>query len=61
MTQTTMPRMLNAREVAQILGVCAKTVRRLADAGGLPKGRRVGARLRWHSEEIARFMNSKAE
>jgi excisionase family DNA binding protein len=48
---------LRAREVAEMLGVCAKTVRRLSARGALPRPRVLGPRTsRWSRAEIEKVL-----
>jgi excisionase family DNA binding protein len=42
--------LLNVQQVAEILGISARTVRRLADRGAMPRPIKLGALLRWPAE-----------
>ena len=53
-------RMIDVKEVARILSVCARTVRRLASRGILPQPIRFGRNVRWHLEEIEGWIAGRA-
>ena len=42
--------LLNIQQVAEVLGISARTVRRLADRGAMPRPVKLGALLRWPAE-----------
>ncbi|MEX0702456.1 MAG: helix-turn-helix domain-containing protein [Planctomycetales bacterium] len=44
--------LLTAREVAQLLRLSDRTVRRLDSAGRLPRGLRIGGSKRWRRDEL---------
>jgi len=48
--------LLDSKEVARRLGCSWRTVYRLADAGEMPFGVKLGALRRWDSAEIDRFI-----
>jgi excisionase family DNA binding protein len=48
---------LKTDEVAQRLGVCEHTVRRLAESGVLP-AYKIGAQLRFKSEDVENYFNA---
>lgn len=50
-----LPRLLSIPHVAEHLGVCTKTVRRLIDAGGLPTTR-VGRTIRIAEPDLAAYL-----
>lgn len=60
MTESTIaavsPRLLTAKQVAEMLGCSWRTVLRLADAGRIPFGVKLGALRRWDSQELAAFL-----
>lgn len=45
-------RLLNTQEVAALMGVSPKTIRRLLDAGKLPQIVRIGRLIRWRENDI---------
>ena len=45
-------RLLDAKAVAKLLGVSARTVWRLSDGGRMPRPVRLGSLVRWKSDEI---------
>jgi excisionase family DNA binding protein len=45
-------RLLNTQDVAALLGVSPKTIRRLLDAGKLPQIVRIGRLIRWRENDI---------
>jgi predicted DNA-binding transcriptional regulator AlpA len=49
-------RLVGAKEVGRILGCSWRTVLRLADAGRLPWGLKLGALRRWDVREIDAFI-----
>jgi predicted DNA-binding transcriptional regulator AlpA len=49
-------RLIDAKEVGRILGCSWRTVLRLADAGRVPWGLKLGALRRWDLREIERFI-----
>jgi len=49
-------RLVDAREVARLLGCSWRTVLRLADAGVIPWGLKLGALRRWDSQQIEDFI-----
>ncbi|MEQ8787457.1 MAG: helix-turn-helix domain-containing protein [Pirellulaceae bacterium] len=49
--------LLTTRDVAKLLSVSEKTVRRLRDAGKLPPAVHVGRMLRWREEDIAAYID----
>lgn len=53
--------LLDAKEVARRLGCSWRTVYRLADAGDMPFGVKLGALRRWDSVEIDRFIEGGCE
>ena len=44
--------MLNTHDVAKMLRCSARTVRRLADAGRMPRPRKLGALVRWSRKQV---------
>lgn len=51
-------RLLNTSEVAALMGVSPKTIRRLLDAGKLPQMVRVGRLIRWRENDIISMIRS---
>jgi excisionase family DNA binding protein len=49
-------RLLNAQEVAELLGCSWRTVLRLADAGKIPWGVKLGSLRRWDQQELEQFI-----
>lgn len=45
-------RLLSTQEVAALMGVSPKTIRRLLDAGKLPQIVRIGRLIRWRENDI---------
>ena len=52
------PRLADARQVAALLGVSARHVFRLADAGLMPRPLRLGSAVRWEIELIEKWISS---
>jgi predicted DNA-binding transcriptional regulator AlpA len=50
------PRLVDVPEIARQLGVCARTVWRLRDAGKMPPEVRVVGRVKWSSEDIDQWI-----
>ena len=51
-------RLLDIAMVAEMLSVSPRTVRRMADAGKMPKPLRLGGKLiRWRPDEIAEWIS----
>lgn len=50
-------RLLDTKQVAEMLRVSIKTVRRKIDSGELPKPRRMGRLLRWRLCDIERYIS----
>jgi excisionase family DNA binding protein len=51
-------RLVDAKEVARTLGCSWRTVLRLADAGIIPWGVKLGALRRWNLDDIEQFITS---
>jgi excisionase family DNA binding protein len=49
-------RLIDAKQVARLLGCSWRTVLRLADAGKIPWGVKLGGLRRWDVEEIEAFI-----
>ena len=49
-------RLIDAREVGRLLGCSPRTVLRLADAGRVPWGVKLGALRRWDLQDIQAFI-----
>jgi excisionase family DNA binding protein len=49
---TTTPPLLDVHSVAKLLGCSSRHVRRLADAGKMPRPVNLGALVRWNRQEI---------
>jgi excisionase family DNA binding protein len=49
---------VDAKEVARRLGCSWRTVLRLADAGTIPWGVKLGALRRWNLDDIEQFITS---
>lgn len=54
-------KLLDAKQVAEILGCCWRSVLRLADRGELPKGIRVGSLRRWTPGMVEDFVRRQVE
>jgi excisionase family DNA binding protein len=52
------PRLIDAGAVGRLLGCSPRTVLRLADAGRLPWGVKLGALRRWDRREVEQFIDS---
>jgi excisionase family DNA binding protein len=57
-TRETSHRLVDAKEVARLLGCSWRTVLRLADAGVIPWGLKLGALRRWDLQQIQDFITS---
>lgn len=53
----TLDRLLGVDELAELLNCCCRTVRRLCDAGKLPRPLRVGKLLRWPPNTIKAWVD----
>jgi excisionase family DNA binding protein len=51
-------RLIDAREAGRLLGCSWRTVLRLADAGRIPTGFKLGALRRWDAAELDAFIAS---
>lgn len=51
------PELLTAAEVAALLGCSMRTVIRLADAGRMPRGAKLGGLRRWRRAELAAWLD----
>ena len=54
-----MNKLVNAREAANLLGVCAQTIYQKFEKGEIP-GYRLGKALRFDVEELKNFMRNSA-
>ena len=50
--------LLDAQSVAKFCGCSARTVRRLADAGRMPRPIKLGSLVRWRRSELADWIAS---
>jgi predicted DNA-binding transcriptional regulator AlpA len=58
-TPSVQPRRLaDARHVAALLGISARHVFRLADAGKMPRPLRLGSAVRWDLDMIEKWISS---
>ena len=48
----TAPALIDVDEVATLFGISARTVRRMADSGAMPRPRRLNSLIRWSRIEI---------
>lgn len=51
-------RLIDAKQTGQFLGISWRTVLRLADAGKIPPGYKLGALRRWDLDELHQFINN---
>lgn len=49
------PLLIDAKQVAKLLGVSDKTVRRMKDAGELPRPKKIRSRILWRYADIRKF------
>jgi prophage regulatory protein len=49
-------RLLDVRQVAELLGVSSRQVYRLTDGGALPRPLRLGGSVRWDRDAIDRWI-----
>jgi excisionase family DNA binding protein len=54
--QSSSRRLIDSKEVGSLLGCSWRTVYRLADAGKIPQGIKLGALRRWDTAEIESFI-----
>ena len=47
---------VSAHELAEMLGLSVRTIRRLDCSGKLPRPVRIGGAVRWRTEEITRWL-----
>ena len=52
---------LNAKQVAEMLGVSVATLYRWMDEGRFPKPKRINHTVRWDPEAIKAFMSADAD
>lgn len=50
--------LINVDQVATLLGVSARTVRRMADSGAMPRPRRLNTLIRWSRLEIEAWVKA---
>lgn len=50
--------LLNVEQVAELLGVCTKTVRRMMKAAKLPRHIELGRLFKWKADEIHRWIEA---
>ena len=55
------PLLLNVDEVANILGICSRTVWRLHDSGQMPQCIRLGRSVRWRRSDIEAWVGSNCQ
>jgi excisionase family DNA binding protein len=55
-TTPELPVLLDVRQVGAMLGCSPRTVYRLADAGKMPRPRRLGSLVRWSRAEIQEWI-----
>lgn len=60
-SEPSVPRMINVREVATILGVSTRSVWRLVARGELTKPIRIGRSARWRIRDIEAWIDASAE
>ncbi len=53
------PKLIDVREVAQLLGVSARQVYRLKDAGAIPHPIKLGGCVRWSRPAILEFIEDR--
>jgi len=53
--------LLNAKEVASMLGISERTVWRLRDAGKLPAPVRLGSSVRWNRASLVQFIHYEGD
>ena len=54
----TLPRMLDAKELAGVLKLGVRTIWRMNDAGKLPEPVRLGSSVRWREDAIQEWLDS---
>ena len=54
-------KLLSRRQVAELLSVSERTVRRLVENGDLPVPVRIGRAARWHEAGVINFIRSLSE
>ncbi|MCX7410756.1 MAG: helix-turn-helix domain-containing protein [Planctomycetales bacterium] len=50
--------LIDVEQVATLLGVSARTVRRMADSGAMPRPRRLNTLIRWSRLEIEAWVKA---
>lgn len=50
------PLLIDVKQVAKLLGVADRTVRRMRDAGKLPPPKKIGRRILWRYADIRKFV-----
>lgn len=50
------PVLLNVDDVAALLSVSPRTVRRMADNGAMPRSLRLGSLIRWRRSDVDRWI-----
>ncbi len=58
---TELPKLLSTADLARVLGVDDRTVRRMRDRGDLPPAIDLGSVLRWRPEDVERWLAERTE
>jgi excisionase family DNA binding protein len=52
----TTAKLLNVKEVSEMLGISERTIYRLSDAGDMPRPVKLGASVRWRRRELENWV-----
>lgn len=58
---STVPRLLDTRDLADIIGVSTAAIYTRHCRGQIPKAMNIGGSLRWHPDTINRWLDALAE
>ena len=53
--------LLSTKEIAELLGVHVRTIRRMRYQGGFPKAIRIGCQWRWRVDDIEKWLLTKQQ
>jgi len=57
MAETTLPKLVNANDLAEMFGVCKATIFRWAKAGRIPAPVKLGKGFYWRAEAVFELFN----
>jgi len=51
----------SAKQFAELLGVCTRTLSRLVQRGDIPKPKMVGGQRRWYAQDVQKCLTKEAQ